>query len=850
MIEWIVSSSVLIAVVLAVRSLCKPRLSCRARYALWLLALFRLLVPVQLYTASWGVPAPKLPERPAVVAAPTQTTESAVQKEEVITNQNNQIVYYEAESKKAAIKPEDVLRALWLTGAGGLAAVLLVSNLRFALRLRRVRVAYAKGVYVAEGLPSPCLVGVLRPTIYLTPESTRDERTLRHVLAHEETHRRHGDGLWSLLRLAAVCLHWYNPLVWLAVVVSKRDGELACDEATLERLGADERAAYGETLLHMVRAKHGARELLSCSTSMSAKPMRERIETIARRPRTRLAALLLSLAVVLGASVLAFSKQPEPEPTEATETLTVTEGLPDMEWETYHGDGWTITKPKDWTCQETNAESFIFHAIDGEQGESLTVTRKRHSVEAELDDCARRGMSVDWELKMAENETLHILCRDLSDRECYVVTWQDPTGQYSGVLRWVAASFRVDGAEYPAATELWYADLDSDGAAERLVLDWETLTNGGEARLWIETADGARIEAATAATSHAGWNTVALTELDGEAYLLFYHPTMYQGEATYSYSLAAVRDKMLVTLEQKEVAFSANPDGMAKNDRAAMRAFQVRANDLWQNSRLLFTTDQEVLAHLYDAATGKPIPTNGAYYIAAEGETVRYTETMYGLPLDEPEPVDEAAFFSAVAGNYWFLSGAGGWHSELDIRADGTFTGFHRDFDLNTVYYCDFSGRFKDIVKVNDFTYSMRLRELDATPNEGEEHVESTGRWIGVQPYGIENTDELLVFMPGASVDKLPEAFIRWYAAGLPYGREQIGDALPTVGLYCVEQGYGWFAWELIAPLIHEQQPEPEPTPAPTSTAIPTPTPEPEPAPEGSMVVVIDLNEYEGGETP
>lgn len=341
MLMWAASSAVMILLVLAVRALGKNRLSCRARYALWLLVLARLLVPVQLFAASWGVFTPELPARvsersvyvlpvertpvfqmdredfnrlreiyPSMAVAPADPNSFGYSR---LSPDGTEEVRYAARWSVA-----DILRAVWLAGALALALVLLASNLRFARFLQRVRVPFeAAGgktrVYVAEGIPSPCLVGVLRPAIYLTPEATGDERTLRHVLAHEETHRRHGDGLWSLLRLVALCLHWYDPLVWLGVVLSKRDSELACDEATLARLGEAERVPYGETLLSLVRTKPAACSLLSASTAMTAgrRTMRERIETLARHPRTRAAALLLTAAVLLAATACAFSKNAE-----------------------------------------------------------------------------------------------------------------------------------------------------------------------------------------------------------------------------------------------------------------------------------------------------------------------------------------------------------------------------------------------------------------------------------------------------------------------------------------------------------------------------------------------------------
>ena len=136
----------------------------------------------------------------------------------------------------------ELLTILWLAGVAGMAVWFLVTNLRFWRTLRRTRTPYAvEGcrypVYlVAEGLPSPCLFGLLRPAIYLTPAAASPDR-LRHVLAHETAHARHLDPLWSLLRCVCLAVYWFDPLVWAAAAVSKTDGELACDEAAIRALG-------------------------------------------------------------------------------------------------------------------------------------------------------------------------------------------------------------------------------------------------------------------------------------------------------------------------------------------------------------------------------------------------------------------------------------------------------------------------------------------------------------------------------------------------------------------------------------------------------------------------------------
>ena len=117
------------------------------------------------------------------------------------------------------------------------------SNLAFAARLRKYRMGMEVPgckypVYMMESeLDSPCLFGILRPAVYLTPAAIRSEESLRHVLAHEETHARHLDPLWSLLRSVCLAVYWFDPLVWIAVSASRTDCELACDEGGSPRRG-------------------------------------------------------------------------------------------------------------------------------------------------------------------------------------------------------------------------------------------------------------------------------------------------------------------------------------------------------------------------------------------------------------------------------------------------------------------------------------------------------------------------------------------------------------------------------------------------------------------------------------
>lgn len=353
MLEWIITSSLLILLVLLLRRL---PIAPWQRYALWLVVLVRLLVPVQLFS----LPASELTlpdvgsamEDVDLYAIPTGMLEGVSQEDvdtmletfqpgDVIHWSSSDMNFYDQFSFSyntgCGVIEEDGVHTyalyanlrqalLWIYGTGVLAALLVLirSNRRFSRQLKQLRrplevTGSLLPVYTAEGLPSPCLFGLFRPAIYLTPETAEDQTALRHILAHEETHYRHGDHVWSLLRCLALALHWWNPLVWLAAIISRRDGELCCDAATLKRLGDEERQAYGETLLSLVTAKPGPRDLLSCSTTMTSgkRSLQERIRWIARRPKVLVSVSVAVILVALAAVGCAFG-HPSEEPADAT----------------------------------------------------------------------------------------------------------------------------------------------------------------------------------------------------------------------------------------------------------------------------------------------------------------------------------------------------------------------------------------------------------------------------------------------------------------------------------------------------------------------------------------------------
>ena len=325
MMQWIVSSSVLILVVIALRYVLRGKLSLRMQYALWLLVLVRLLVPVSFGASDLSV-MNAVPERAPTVQQGTDRQDIIGERNDAPANAGT--VGVPAQSMSEAAPPDlvqnvttatvtaptvektdwaRIAKTVWLAGAAALGLVFLAVNLRFGKKLRRSRERVEETdaclpVYESGETDTPCLFGVAKPSIYVTPDTRTEAETLRYALAHEQTHYRHGDNLWAVLRGVCLALHWYNPLVWWAAELSRRDAELACDEATIRRIGESERAAYGRTLIRMTCEKRPALLVTATMMTDSGKGLKERISLLVKKPKTA-AYTAVAVLLIAGLSV-------------------------------------------------------------------------------------------------------------------------------------------------------------------------------------------------------------------------------------------------------------------------------------------------------------------------------------------------------------------------------------------------------------------------------------------------------------------------------------------------------------------------------------------------------------------
>lgn len=340
--EILLTSSVLILALLALRQLFRRTVSRRMQYALWLLVLVRLLVPVNVGTLAHNVLSAAEPVQAVVeerLDTPVLYVQDGTERRpaQLLPGKESQGEPLSPPSDAAQSAPADeysivtptyrtvtlseALTYVWYAGMAGVGAWFLFTNLRFARALRKARTPYhVEGcrypVYLVSALPSPCLFGVLRPAVYLNERALQSPDALRFVLAHEQTHARHLDPLWSLLRGVCLTIYWFDPLVWLAAVLSREDCELACDEGTLRALGADERAAYGKALLALVPVCDKPQNPLLGATTMTSgkRSLKERITRIAENRQAKAAAVFAVVALAALVCAVSFTGAPDTTP--------------------------------------------------------------------------------------------------------------------------------------------------------------------------------------------------------------------------------------------------------------------------------------------------------------------------------------------------------------------------------------------------------------------------------------------------------------------------------------------------------------------------------------------------------
>ncbi len=242
-----ISASWLVLVVLALRLVLK-RAPKWVNVLLWGMVALRLMLPFSIESALSLIPSAETVSPEVVQFDPAPTITSGVT---IIDNAVNPSLSESfAAAPLASVNPLYVWTYLagwvWLIGLAAMLAYALVSYLRLRRRVS-ASIPLWENIYVCDEVPSPFILGIVRPRIYLP--SALDEAQRGSVLSHERAHLARRDHWWKPLGFALLAVYWFNPLLWLAYTLLCRDIELACDERVLRGMDAGQVKAYSSALL-------------------------------------------------------------------------------------------------------------------------------------------------------------------------------------------------------------------------------------------------------------------------------------------------------------------------------------------------------------------------------------------------------------------------------------------------------------------------------------------------------------------------------------------------------------------------------------------------------------------------
>jgi len=254
-----ITGSFVIFLVLLCR-LCFRRMPKAYSYVLWAVVLFRLVCPL---SVSAPVSALSLADRPVNQLAQVIQTAQETYPDNLSVPTANMLPDGDISDKTGTLQDNPpsngsvfkqtpfllkIVSYVWLAGTIGM----LLWGIIPLWKLRRIlaeAVPAGDHVYMADHIPSPFVLGILFPRIYLPSGLSEKERA--YILLHENYHIRHRDSLFKTAGFLVLCLHWFNPLVWLSFLLASRDMEMRCDEAVVKNFTDDRRKEYASTLLRL-----------------------------------------------------------------------------------------------------------------------------------------------------------------------------------------------------------------------------------------------------------------------------------------------------------------------------------------------------------------------------------------------------------------------------------------------------------------------------------------------------------------------------------------------------------------------------------------------------------------------
>lgn len=307
LVRMSLTASVMIVIILGLRKMVINKLPKRIFYALWLGVLFILLNP---FTISSPISVESIWD---LILKNADTT--------------HQYFLYEIDKESQLVNKSYSLRLhqwIWFVGVLVIAGYFTIQY-RASMRLIHTALPLDNNpvsdqmlneqsikrqikFFYSDQLFTPITCGLLKPKIIFPKNfDFKNKQQLNFVLTHEMVHIKRFDTLWKLLLLFALCLHWFNPFVWIMYKFAIRDIELSCDEHVLTKLGYGKRKEYAMTLIQTLQS---TRQLHSFYNAFNMHSTKERIESIMKYKKATLTTTLMGLAFAVGVTTVFATTAP------------------------------------------------------------------------------------------------------------------------------------------------------------------------------------------------------------------------------------------------------------------------------------------------------------------------------------------------------------------------------------------------------------------------------------------------------------------------------------------------------------------------------------------------------------
>lgn len=389
-----------IAAAIIILRIAMKKLPKKYSYLLWAILGIRLLCPFS-FSSAVSIFNVLVPEKPAITSGqmefiPNDIEYAAEPRITVSVPPVNNAINEQLPPAQPSVSanPMQIAMAvgayIWAFGTLAMAVYTAVSYTSVRKKVRNAKLSDGN-VYTCESIETPFVFGLIKPRIYLPENISAEDRP--YIIAHEQTHIDRKDYIVKLIAMAALCIHWFNPMVWLSYRLMTKDMELSCDEKALGSFDSDVKKAYANALLNISLKQN--RLSLGGVLSFGESNIKSRIKGVLGAKKPKVIAIVSAVIAVVAAAVCLLTNavkkddafEPIPngpyvtekftQPTDAARAYLNGKSVPDddiftltVQQDSFFHEAWKYTLPplsEQYNVNENDSivEVFAEYRLDG-----------------------------------------------------------------------------------------------------------------------------------------------------------------------------------------------------------------------------------------------------------------------------------------------------------------------------------------------------------------------------------------------------------------------------------------------------------------------------------------------------